>query len=233
MKKALIAAAALLVAPLLAAPLSTASAQNWDATFAVTDGGHLLGNPAAATSLIAFVSYSCPHCGSFESQSEGPLRLAYIQPGRVKVEVRSVIRNPIDLAATLAVECGAERRFWANHRAIFRAQNRWLAAATAASPAQQARWTSGAFGARMRAIASDLDFYRVMEPRGYTRTQLDQCLNSETDARRIAENARADAVRWNIAGTPSFVLNGTLLAEVYDWAALQRRLDAAVPPRGR
>lgn len=229
MKKALIAVAAML----LATPLAPAAAQNWDATYAVTDGGHVLGNPAAATSLIAFISYSCPHCGNFEAQSEGPLRLAYVQPGRVKVEVRSVIRNPIDLAATLAVECGAESRFWANHRAMFRAQSRWLAAASAASATQQSRWTSGAFGARMRAIASDLDFYRVMEPRGYSRTQLDQCLNNETDARRIAESARADSARWNIAGTPSFVLNGTLLANVFDWAGLQRRLDAAGPARSR
>ena len=229
MKKALIAAAALLAA----APLNPAAAQNWDATYAVTEGGHLLGNPAATTSLIAFVSYSCPHCGNFEAQSEGPLRLAYVQPGRVKMEVRSVIRNPIDLAATLAVECGAESRFWANHRAMFRAQSRWLAVAGNASPAQQARWTSGAFGARMRAIASDLDFYSLMEPRGYSVSELDQCLTNQTEARRIAESARADATRWNISGTPSFALNGTLLADVYDWAALQRRLDAARPPQSR
>jgi protein-disulfide isomerase len=159
------------------------------------------------------------------------LRLAYVQPGRVSLEVRSVIRNPIDLAATLAVECGEESRFWANHRAMFRAQGRWLATASAATAAQQARWTSGAFGARMRAIAADLDFYGVMEPRGYTRAQLDQCLSSETEARRIAESARADSTRWNIPGTPSFALNGTLLADVYDWPALQRRLDAAAQRR--
>lgn len=223
MKKALIAAAALLVA----APLTMLAAQNWDATYAATDGGHRLGNPAASTSLIAFISYSCPHCGNFEAQSEGPLRLAYVQPGRVKVEVRSVIRNPVDLAATLAVECGAESRFWANHRAMFRAQSRWLAVASATTPAQQARWTSGTIGSRMRAIASDLDFYSVMEPRGYTAAQLDQCLNNEAEARRIAETARADDQRWNIPGTPSFALNGTLLANVYDWATLQRRLDTA------
>lgn len=229
MKKALIAAAAMLVA----APLTMLAAQNWDATHAATAGGHRMGNPAAANTLIAFVSYSCPHCGNFEAQSEGPLRLAYVQPGRVSVEVRSVIRNPIDLAATLAVECGAESRFWANHRAMFRAQSRWLAVASSASASQQARWTSGTVGARMRAIAADLDFYRIMEPRGYTRAQLDQCLSSETEARRIAESARADATRWNIPGTPSFALNGTLLANVFDWAALQRSLDAATAPRSR
>lgn len=222
MKKALIAAALL-----AAAPLTMVAAQNWDATYAAVDGGHRLGNPAAATTLIAFVSYTCPHCGNFETQSEGPLRLAYVQPGRVRVEVRSVIRNPVDLAATLAVECGSEERFWGNHRAMFRTQSRWLAAASGASASQQARWTSGTIGARMRAIAADLDFYELMEPRGYSATQLDQCLGNEAEARRIAEQDRADGVRWNITGTPSFALNGTLLANVHDWASLQTRLNAA------
>lgn len=222
MKKALIAAVLLAVAP-----LTMLAAQNWDATYAATNGGHRLGNPAARNTLIAFVSYSCPHCASFETQSEGPLRLAYVQPGRANVEVRSVIRNAIDLAATLAVECGPESRFWGNHRAMFRAQARWLPIASSVTPAQQARWTGGTIGSRMRAIASDLDFYAIMEPRGYTVTQLDQCLNNEAEARRIAETAADDDQRWNIPGTPSFALNGTLLANVHDWATLQTRLNAA------
>jgi protein-disulfide isomerase len=223
MNKALIAG--LLLA---AAPLAALSAQNWDATYAATTGGHLLGNPAADTKLITFVSYSCPHCANFETQSEGPLRLAYVQPGRVSVEVRHVIRNPIDLAAALAAECGAEGKFWGNHRAILRDQPRWLGVASSATSAQQARWTTGTVGARMRAIASDLDFYDIMEPRGYTVAQLDQCLTDEAEARRIAESARADNTRWSIPGTPSFAINGTLVEGVHSWSALQDRLDAAI-----
>lgn len=222
-KKALVAG--LLLA---AAPLAGLAAQNWDATFAATDGGHRLGNPQAATRLITFVSYTCPHCASFETQSEGPLRLAYVQPGRVSLEVRHVIRNPVDLAAALSAECGAEDKFWGNHRAILRAQDRWLAAARAATPAQQARWASGTTGSRMRAIAADLDFYELLEPRGYSVAQLDQCLNNEAEARRIAETARADAVRWEIPGTPSFALNGSMLPGVHGWPALQAQLDAAI-----
>ncbi|HSG57761.1 MAG TPA: thioredoxin domain-containing protein [Paracoccaceae bacterium] len=223
MKKALIAGLLL-----TAAPLTAVVAQNWDATYAATTGGHLLGNPQASTKLITFVSYSCPHCASFETQSEGPLRLAYVQPGRVNVEVRHVIRNSVDLAAALAAECGAESKFWGNHRAILRDQTRWLGVASNASAAQQARWASGTVGARMQAIAADLDFYEVMEPRGYTVAQLDQCLTNEAEARRIAETARDDNTRWSIPGTPSFAINGTLQEGVHSWSALQGRLDAAI-----
>ena len=63
MKKALIAG--LLLA---AAPLTMVAAQNWDATHVATDGGHRVGNPAATTQLITFVSYTCPHCANFEDR---------------------------------------------------------------------------------------------------------------------------------------------------------------------
>lgn len=223
MKKALVAG--LLLA---AVPVTAAMAQNWDATYGVTQGGQRVGNPQASVRLTAFVSYSCPHCANFEMQSEAPLRLSYIQPGRISMEVRHVIRNPIDLAAALAAECAPANRFWGNHRAILRAQPRWLAAATSATSSQQARWTSGTFGSRMRAIASDLGFYAIMQARGYSSVQLDQCLNDEAKARTIAETAAANARRWNIPGTPSFAINDTLIDGVHTWEALKDRLDAAL-----
>lgn len=222
MKKALMAGILL-----AAAPLTTVVAQNWDATYVETERGHRLGNPDAATKMITFVSYSCPHCAAFEMESDAPLRLTYIQTGKLNLEVRHVIRNPLDIAAALATECGPEDKFWGNHRAVLRAQSRWLQVAVDASPAQTARWTSGPFASRMRAIASDLDFYELMEPRGYTRPQLDQCLGDEARARAIVAGMEADSERWNVQGTPSFVINGTLQQGVHNWASLQPRLASA------
>ncbi len=212
-------------------PLNTAQAQNWDATYAATpEGGHRLGNPRAATRLISFVSYTCPHCYDFEVTADGPLRISYVQTGQVSVEVRSLLRNAVDLAMTLAAECGAEDKFWANHRALFRAHPRIMGQVQLATAAQQTRWNTGTTGARMRAIAADIDLYGVMEPRGYTRVQLDQCLNDEAAARAIATRSQADWSRFNVEGTPSFAINGTLVAGVHSWAALRPRLDAAVRP---
>ncbi|TIX50533.1 thioredoxin domain-containing protein [Alteraurantiacibacter aquimixticola] len=222
MRKALMAGFLLAVAP-----LAGLAAQNWDATFVETPTGHRLGNPDAATKLIAFVSYSCPHCAQFEVQSDAPLRLQYIQPGTVNMEVRNVIRNPLDIAAALAAQCGPENRFWGNHRALLRAQEEWMEVAVNASPAQRARWTTGTFGSRMRAIASDLDFYDLLERRGYSRPELDRCLNDETTARALVAQMEADREQWAISGTPSFVVNGTLQEGVHDWASLRPRLATA------
>jgi protein-disulfide isomerase len=208
-------------------PLAGVAAQNWDTTAERTEQGHRLGNPAAATSMIAFVSYSCSHCAHFEQEADAPIRLAYIQTGKLKMEVRHVLRNPLDLAAALVAECGSEEKFWGNHRAIIRAQEDWLQVAVNASPAQQQRWTSGPLGARMRAIASDLDFYELMEPRGYTVAQLDQCLNDEAALQNLIERAQADDAQFDIPGTPSFAINGELLPNVHSWAALSPILARA------
>ncbi|GAA0275510.1 hypothetical protein GCM10009127_15150 [Alteraurantiacibacter aestuarii] len=227
MKRAILAGLLLAAAPLTTLSGQNARTQDWGATFSETDGGHRLGNPDAATKLITFISYSCPHCANFELQSDAPLRLNYIQTGQASLEVRHVIRNPLDLAAVLTTECGPESKFWGNHRTMLRAQERWLQVAIEATPAQTQRWTTGTVGARMRAIASDLDFYELMEPRGYSSVQLDQCLTDEAAARAVAERARADNTRWEIPGTPSFAINGAMVAGVHDWANLQRSLTAA------
>lgn len=221
---------AILAGLLLAAtPIAALSAQVWDATFARTEQGHRLGNPEAATKLITFVSYSCPHCAQFEKEADALLRLTYVQPGNMSLEVRHVIRNPLDLAAALATECGAEGKFWGNHRVMLNAQEKWLKTAVEAQPAQTARWTTGTMPSRMRAIANDLDFYELMEPRGYTVAQLDQCLGNEAAMEDIMARAQADREEFAVPGTPSFAINGQLLPGVHSWAALRPHLASATP----
>lgn len=226
LKFAVIALAALSLATVPDAAQAQAR-RNWGTTFAETTGGHLLGNPQAATKVTVFISYSCPHCAAFEQASDAPMRVSYIQPGKVSLEVRPYLRNVLDIAATLAVECGPESRFWANHRTMLRAQGQWLQIAANASTAQQGRWNSGPLPQRLRAIAADLGFYRLMEPRGYSTAQLDRCLNDEPAARALAERSQADGTRYSIPGTPSILINDRLQADVFDWASLRPLLDAA------
>lgn len=210
-----------------AAVQAQSSAPNWNNTVAKTQRGHRVGNPDAPIQLIAFESYSCPACRRFERESEAVLKMNFIHEGRAALEIRTVIHHPIDLAASLAVQCGPVNRFVGNHQAMFRAQEQWLAKATQTSRAQQQRWYSGVLGQRMRAIASDLDFYELMEPRGYSRTELDRCLGDEAKAIALANNAAADGVEFAIPGTPSFAINGSLVANTHTWDGLRPALAAA------
>lgn len=215
------------IAGLMAAamPLAVAGAQDWNLTYETTERGHRLGNPDADVSLIQFVSYTCPHCASFEAESEAALRLHYIHRGLATVEVRPVIRNPVDLAAALVADCGDPEDYFAQHRALMLSHSRWMEKVRSATEGQMQRWSSGTIPSRMRAIGDDLDFHELMEPRGLSRSQVDQCLSDQGKALAIAEAAEADNAEFGIPGTPSFAVNGTLLEGVHSWSALQQVLD--------
>lgn len=217
---------ALAAIALIAAPVTIASAQNWNTEIVETERGHLVGNPDAPIQLITFESYTCPACKRFETQSEASLRLEYIHSGRAAVEMRTVIHSPVDLAASLAVACGPAGKWLANHQAMIHAQDDFLAKIRAASDVQKSRWSYGYLSQRMRAIATDLGFYDLMERRGYSYGEIDRCLTDEASAITISNNAAADAMEFAIPGTPSFAINGQLVAEAYSWDVLRPALDA-------
>jgi protein-disulfide isomerase len=224
----LIRLAALAAAALLSigAGKPAAPRGNWLAAISVMPGGsHALGNPNAPVKLVEYISYTCSHCAHFQEQAELPLRLAYVQPGKVQVEVRHLIRDPVDMTVALLTNCGPPASFFANHNLMLRSQKSWIAVLEKASAAQKARWVTGANLARMRAIAADLGFYALMARRGYDRPTLDRCLADLGTANRIAAQT-VEAGKAGVTGTPAFLLNGALLAGTYDWPGLDAQLQA-------
>lgn len=213
-----------IAALLAAAPLTAVLGQNWLGTYAATEAGNRVGNPQAKTKLVEYVSYTCPHCGEFFKEADAAIKIGLVQPGKASVEVRHVIRDPVDLAATVLVNCGDKSKFWGNHDMFFAQQDKWMTAWNMALPSQERRWQSGPLASRMQAVAGDLGFYEMMETRGYTRSQVDRCLTDEAAIRALVEKSDAAADAAGVRSTPSFVLNGKLLANVHTWASLQKAL---------
>jgi protein-disulfide isomerase len=195
--------------------------QNWNNVVAETpQGGHLVGNPAAEVKLIEYVSYTCPHCAQFEVEADATLRLTFIATGKGSIEYRPLLRNKIDLAVSLLAGCGAVPNFRANHSMFLRRQSDWFGAV---SPVQEQRWASPDFGTSMRAIASDLRLYALMESRGYTRPQLDRCLSDKATGSKLAQQTQFALEKLKVSATPSFLINGEL-QDAHDWAGLRPRL---------
>lgn len=212
----------------VASAQTTQKKQNWTTTVAVrADGTHVLGNPNAKVKLDEFVSYTCPHCATFDKQADAPLRLAYVQPGKVSVRVVHLIRDPIDLTAAMLTNCGDSAGFFKRHQAFMHSQDKWLKKAKDASDAQRTRWTSGDLAARLRAIASDVGFYELMAPRGFTRATVDRCLADKDMGQRIAAQS-AEAIKFGVTGTPSFAIDGALLDSVHDWPSLNTAIKSRI-----
>ena len=201
---------------------------NWAGMLQASDGGHLFGNPEAEKKLIEFMSYTCSHCAEFARKGDAAIKLSYVPTGKISYEVRHLIRDPVDLTAALLTHCGDEKKFGGNHEAIMYRYDEWIEKARKTTQAQRSRWQFGSLSARFQAIASDLDFYDIMETRGYERAEIDQCLTDEAKASALADRSAADAERYGITGTPSFVLDGELLEGTHDWSALEPQLADAL-----
>ena len=200
---------------------------NWAGMLQASDGGHLFGNPEAEKKLIEFMSYTCSHCAEFARKGDAAIKLSYVPTGKISYEVRHLIRDPVDLTAALLTHCGDEKKFGGNHEAIMYRFDEWMDKARNATQAQRSRWQFGTNSARFQAIASDLDFYEIMETRGYRRADLDRCLSDEAKAKALADTSAADVAKYQLTGTPRFVLDGKLL-EAHDWPSLEKRLKDAI-----
>jgi protein-disulfide isomerase len=218
-----LAAAAL--AALLAVTAAAQAGKNWLTTVSLTDAGHRIGNPAAKVKLTEYISYTCPHCAEFAREGEGALQLAYIGPGKVNLEIRHMLRDPIDLTVAMLANCGPAAKFPLNHNAFLAGQNKWIAPLVRPSAAQEQRWrTPGAAG--RRAIATDFHLYDIMVRRGYTRTEADRCLANEAMARKLAAASDKDWKMPGVEGTPTFAIDGVVLAGTHSWKSLEPQLAA-------
>lgn len=201
-------------------------APDWSITVSETEAGHLIGNPEAETRVAEYVSYTCSHCATFARTGDPALKIAYVRTGKVALEVRHLLRDPIDLTAAMLTHCGEPEKFALNHAAIMLSQDRWLPVAANATAAQRQRWVNPDRAAARRAIAADLDFYQIMEARGYRTAELDRCLADSAKEAELIRASREDGTRLQLRGTPSFTINDRLVEGAHGWPDLQKALDA-------
>lgn len=204
--------------------LIAAPAVNWTTRVALSPiGGHVLGNPAAPTKLVEYVSYTCSHCAHFVGEASAPLKADYVKGGKVSVEARNAVRDKYDLTAALLARCGGPKRFFGNHEALFANQDDWMEQLQvydrgAAKPSEQI--------ALLRDIGRNTGLYTLMGKRGFTPAQLDACIANPAAMKQIL--AMTDEA-WNkvkIGGTPAFTINGTQTGGS-SWASLRDALPAA------
>jgi hypothetical protein len=67
---------------LVPAAAQAAPAKDWSQTVTLTkEGAHVIGNPAAKTRLVEYVSYTCPHCAHFVAEGTAPLKAGWVSRG--------------------------------------------------------------------------------------------------------------------------------------------------------
>lgn len=201
----------------------------WADTIAMTaQGGVLIGNPAAAVKLVEFGSLTCPHCRSFHETGLPVIKTKFLASGRVSYEYRPFTLNGIDLMAGLVMQCQPARQAWAFVGRSYTRQDELLQPFGAISETDRASIAGLPQAAQGPRMAEFGKFPQFAAAAGVPRARYDACIAAKPAMDRLLA-IRADAVQThNLAGTPSFLINGKMQTDVFDWAALEPLLAAAV-----
>ncbi|HEX8194551.1 MAG TPA: thioredoxin domain-containing protein [Allosphingosinicella sp.] len=220
-------AAGLFATPVAAQRAQAAPAQrDWTREIAATlEGGFRMGNPAAPTKVVEYVSLSCPHCRQFAETGAPALIRDHVASGRLSFEIRPFPLDPVAEIGAQINRCAAPARAFALNDAILAAQPAWFARIEALTPAETAELNALSAPALRHRVAALLGFDAIAAQHGIDAAALTRCLSDHAGAARVAE-IKAAAEALGIGGTPSFLINGAVAGNVHDWTALQPRLGA-------
>jgi protein-disulfide isomerase len=150
----------------------------------VPQHGLVLGRPSAPATLLLFEDPQCTYCGEFAQEAFPSLVTRFVRTGELKLRWRGVAiigPNSVD-GLRAAYAAGAQDRLWNIVDALYRSQS-----------AENSGWITTSL---LRSIApsADVDAKRMLS--GMNGSGVEGQLRS----------AVADARRYSIQGTPSFVL---------------------------
>ncbi len=184
-------------------------------------GAFVLGNPAAKTRLVEYVSYTCDHCAHFSNDSSALLKSRYVASGSTAVEVRHAVRDPIDLAATLLARCTGPARFFAAHEKLFASQEQWFGAGVRYAQANKDSLEKASGPQRVGMLAKAAGLGAVV---GLNDAQVNACLADAAQQRPVMAMTQEAWQTRAIPGTPHFLINGQSVPNVTSWAALEPQL---------
>ena len=208
-------------------PVAAPAGQQWVDVVTVTpEGGWLAGNPEAPIRLLEYGSLTCPACAAFSVTGMQQLRDDYVNTGRVSYELRSVpIHGAVDLVLTRLLECAPKEsahplaeQLWANNEAVLTPIQANAAAIEQAMSLPENQ--------RFVAYADQGGLLEFFAARGISRDQASVCLADPAAIKALAERLQAQSEKDQIAGTPTFFINGNRIDET-DWASVEAALQRA------
>jgi protein-disulfide isomerase len=201
-----------------------------DVTNATSAGGFMMGNPNAKVKLVEIGSLFCPVCKRFADEGVPTLVNDYVKTGKISWEFRPyIIHGPIDMAANLVARCNGPKTFFPIAEALYRDQSTLLGKMEATPQDKLQQLQQLPPEQEFVQFASIMGLQDWAAARGLPQAKANQCLS---DQKMINNEVQLTSDVNNnypeFKGTPSFILNGKLLPDTANWAALKPQLEAAV-----
>lgn len=207
-----------------APPAGTTWAQKVSLT---PDGGLLMGNPDAPIKVLEFGSYTCSHCKDFSAESHEPLEAKYVNSGKVSFEYRNFIRDPLDMTVALLARCAGPEAFFPLHTQLFANFETMIKTIQGAGEGAYQAAMTAAPNERFVKLAEMAGLIEFTKQRGLPEAKARQCLADSANAEALAKGVEKATADYQITGTPTLILNGSVLENVASWPLLEERLKGA------
>ncbi len=197
----------LFVASLAAMPLAMSALPSHAAIVgteeAMTD--LVYGKADAPVTIIEYASLACPHCADFHENTFPKIKEAFIDTGKVKFIYRDFPLGAAALAASMISRCAGPKRHAGMVDLLFKSQKQW---ARAEDP--------------VGAIAM------VARMGGLGPSDVQACIRNGELMSTLQKRAQEAADKNGINSTPSFLVNGTLIAGAQPFEEFKKAIEAAL-----
>ncbi len=208
-------------------PIAAPAGTKWSETFAQTpDNGMVMGNPSAPVKLVEYGALTCSHCAEFAEKSAIPLK-AMVDKGTVSYEFRPFLLNPLDVPASLLARCSGPGPFFPIAEQMFATQAEWLGKAQAITPAEQQSWQAMQPEQLAPVLATKLGLDTFVQARGIGPEKAKACLTDKAAIDALGKISERGTNEFKITGTPTFLINGSVVPETGTWEQLEPKLKAA------
>ena len=174
---------------------------------AVLKDDRTMGKPDAPIIMLEYAAPSCPHCARFNMDIFPQIKKNYIDTGKVFYIFRTFPLGPADGAAEAIARCLPADKYFQFIDHLFRNQAKW-------DPEYGITDVRGAL-VQMGHVA------------GMSTEKVDACISDKDEQDRINSVALDGQTKYNITGTPTFVINGTpTAAGEGTYEQMQARFDS-------
>ncbi len=145
----------------------------------------ILGAPDAPITILEYSSLTCPHCASFHQGTLPQVKTDWIDTGKARLVYRHYPLDQLALRAAAAANCIEGDGFFGFLDVLFSNQPRWSRSQDPIGALQQFAALAG------------------LSPEAFQ-----ACIADETTITRILEVQKDGRDTYEVASTPSFVING-------------------------
>lgn len=215
-----------------AAPASTKAApagEKWvDVVAKTDDGGYRMGNPDAPVKLIEYGSRTCPHCGVFDAEGLPKLKAGPIAAGKLSYEFHDYpVHAQLDLGPILLGQCVEPAQFFPMLDQMFANQESLVYRKDQIPAADQARLGNASPAEVIAYLAKFYGYLDFVKQRGVPEAKARACLGDAKALEAIAKQTDTANQKYNITGTPTFIINGKVVPNAAAYEQLEPALKAA------